>query len=520
MRFVMNRTLIRPITWRPWALMLAGLTWLAPLGASAQNAAPAQGQRLDQDRAVQMAMVANPTLQAAVLELKRANESVRFEDGRYPYILLLDAGVTRTATPGLSNGGVSVSKSDSVDVGAEVSRTFPTGTRASLRVEGSRDMRREPVESGPGYGTSARASITQPLMRGAGTEVGEEQLRVARINRTASELSRDRVASEVARDVLLAYWELWYAERAAQIELGARDLAKRQRDEAQQRVDDGALAPVEVLPFETRVASLEESVVSADTQIRTRSLVLSQRIGSSQAFGPNLLAGGDAEPNATSMPLRTAAIENALTNSPEIRELSAQLRLAQEQVKVSGDSYRPRLDLEGYVQVAGLGNREVPPAFEQMGRANATSLHVGVVYELPLDDARKVTERSRDLLAVRVAEQRLLSARQRIQSDIETLFEQERAARIRLQLAEKTSEIAEKQVAAQNERFDIGVAIAVEVQQAQDELRQAQLRTVRARVDVVESEIERDHATGRLLERIADQLRRDPARDSAVAAAQ
>jgi hypothetical protein len=53
------------------------------------------------------------------------------------------------------------------------------------------------------------------------------------------------------------------------------------------------------------------------------------------------------------------------------------------------------------------------------------------------------------------------------------------------------------------------VAIAVEVQQAQDELRQAQLRTVRARVDVVESEIQRDHATGRLLARIADQLRRN-----------
>jgi outer membrane protein TolC len=198
------------------------------------------------------------------------------------------------------------------------------------------------------------------------------------------------------------------------------------------------------------------------------------------------------------MPLRTAAVEQALANSPEIKELEAQLRLTQEQIRTSGDAYRPRLDLEGYVQVAGLGNQEIPPAFEQMATARATSVHVGVVYELPLDDARKSSERARDLLAMQVAEQRLLAARQRIQTEVETLLEQERAARIRLQMAEKTAEIAAKQVAAATERFEIGVA--------EDELRKARLRAVRARIDLVEAEVQRDHATGRLLTRVADQM--------------
>jgi outer membrane protein TolC len=193
-----------------------------------------------------------------------------------------------------------------------------------------------------------------------------------------------------------------------------------------------------------------------------------------------------------------------------MRELEGQLRLAREQLRTSGDSYRARLDLEGYVQVAGLGQQEVPPALEQMVKGQATSAHLGLVYELPLDDARRSSERSRDVLAVRVAEQKLQAARQRIQAEVETLLEQEQAARIRLELAEKTAAIAAKQVAAATERFELGVAISVEVQQAEDELRRAQLRAVRAQVDVVEAGVQREHATGQLLAQVGDLLRRSP----------
>jgi len=343
-------------------------------------------------------------------------------------------------------------------------------------------------------------------MRGFGTEVGEQQLRVARINRSVSQLSRDRVASEIARDVLVAYWELWYSESAVEIETAARDLAKRQRDEAQQRITSGALAPVEILSFETRVASLEEGVFSAQTDQRRRSLTLAQRMGTTEGQSANLLASIDQEPTVSAMPQRATAIEQALANSPEIRELTGQLRLAREQLKTSGNAYRPRLDLEAYVELRALGHQEVPPAFGQIGTARAPSAHVGVVYEWPLDDSRHSAEKTRDLLAVKVAEQRLVAARQRIQTEVDTMLEQERAARVRLQMAETTAGIAEKQVAAVTERYELGAAIAVEVQQAEDELRKAKLRAVRARIDLVEAEVQRAHATGQLLDRIADQL--------------
>ncbi|HQB43884.1 MAG TPA: hypothetical protein PLV85_09770, partial [Polyangiaceae bacterium] len=66
-------------------------------------------RRLDEQRAVRVAMANNPSFRTAVLDLQRANESVRFEDGRYPYTLQLEAGVTRSATPRVNADSVSIS---------------------------------------------------------------------------------------------------------------------------------------------------------------------------------------------------------------------------------------------------------------------------------------------------------------------------------------------------------------------------------------------------------------------------
>lgn len=463
--------------------------------------------RVSTRQVLRMTMQYNPTLQASVLELRQANENVRFEEGRNPYTLQLEAGVTRSSMPRIAQNGYETNTNHSLDLAAQLSRTFVTGTRASLRFDNSGSFQTQPDRQGPTYGMAARATVSHPFMRGSGTELGEQRIRIAKIQRTTAELSRDRAASEAARDVLVAYWELWYAETAINIEQSARDLALRQRNEAQQRVDDGALAPVEVLPFETRLAGLEESVTAAHTERRARSLTLSQRIGNTQQLGTGMYAQIEEPPNIPSPPPRNIAIEQALAQSPEIRELEGQLRLAQEQLKTSGDAYRPRLDLEGYVQVAGLGNKEIGPMFEQVGTANATSVHVGLVYELPLDGSQQSAERTQKLAAVNIAEQRLLAARQRIQTEVDNLLERQRSAKVKLELAKKTTKIAEQQVAAETERFQIGVAIAVQVQQAEDELRKARLRMERAKVDLAEADVQLHHATGQLLGKIADDLK-------------
>ncbi len=99
------------------------------------------------------------------------------------------------------------------------------------------------------------------------------------MSKELADKSRDRVKSELVRDVVLSYWELWYTEEASRIERSALALAKQQEADAKARVEQGAAAETDVLTFSTRVAQLEESVVGADLNQRQRALALARLMG-------------------------------------------------------------------------------------------------------------------------------------------------------------------------------------------------------------------------------------------------
>ncbi|HMJ11529.1 MAG TPA: TolC family protein, partial [Polyangiaceae bacterium] len=346
---------------------------------------------------------------------------------------------------------------------------------------------------------TARASLTQPLLRGAGRRVGEVELRAARESRGLSEKSRQRLKSELVRDATLAYWELWYADSAVNIESAALRLAERQEAEAKQQVAAGALARADVLTFSTRVAQLEESVVVADIQRRQRSLELGRLMSGADSGAEHLVARND--PPAAQAPASRAQVEAALrSGSVELAELEAQVRVARTRAEVAGEASRPALDLEGYVETTGLSER-VPRAFERAGQMKWTTAHVGMVFELPLDNTRKNAERSSALLSVRIAEQNVKAARDRLAAEAALSTANENAARRRLALAERTLRVATQTYEAERARFELGESIPIQVQEAEEDVRRARLSVARARVDLAQTQTDLQHLTGQLLAR-------------------
>jgi outer membrane protein TolC len=72
-------------------------------------------------------------------------------------------------------------------------------------------------------------------------------------------------------------------------------------------------------------------------------------------------------------------------------------------------------------------------------------------------------------------------------------------AQRRREVAELTVQIALANVVAQQQRYQHGDAIALEVNTAEDELRHARLNLERARVDEAQANIRIAHLNGRLL---------------------
>jgi outer membrane protein TolC len=507
--------------------------------ALAQAPAEPAGRALSEQDAVAAAVANNPSLHVALLRANQDRLTVTAEDALYTPIFGANAGYTRARSPSLSGDDeVRVGTNNVFDLGASLTKPFSTGTVLSAQVSGQRSLRASTVErelnaanmpvmmgetvasttlidveSGPGYSLVGRLSVTQPLLRGAGSDVGLSSLRQAKLNLSATELAAQESASALLGQVVTAYWELWYSREVVRIDEASRELARVQEEQAKQQVAAGALAPASALPYATRVAELEETVLAARTDVRQRELQLAQLFGEPNAVAQGLVAADAPRASGAEDPLLARAVDDALNNSYLRKQLQTQLALAKEQLKTAGDPLRPRLDVDAYVQAEGLGNRRVPPAFEQFGKMQAVSAHVGLTFEMPLTDTRRSAQIEATRLSQRIVEKQLLESEVAIRSSVASALTRLGAARQKSELSKRTEQVARQQAEAERARFQAGSSIAISVQEAEDSLRQAELRAQRARVDVLLAELDLTELRGELLHRYGSALARLPVGD-------
>ena len=454
--------------------------------------------------AVKQTALHNPTLKAAVADVQQSVELLRAEAVRFRPTLFLDATGTTNAAASLNfPSGTTRGTNQALVFGAEIQQVFSFGTVVDFRLENRNTGSQGPAYSGtnttvtlgPGYGLSARLTLSQPLLRGAGNHVGQAQLRALRLAQTGQARNRDAVASQALSNTLLAYWELWYAQKALGIEQQARTLALRQRDEAQGKAKAGSLADADVLIHETRLAELDQSVLQAELTLREQSLTLANAIGVPSTTFHVAEAGHPTFEIEREVTVLGAASEASYT----LAQQRIAVAIAQDTLRTAAEATRPRLDALAWLQTQGLGNQAVAPALDQLGTFDNVSANVGLVFELPLSTARHQAQQRAGELALDAARDRLTAMENQVRADTLTELATLDQARQSLSLAERTTEVATRTAVAQQQRFQIGTAIPIEVQTAEDSLRRAQLSVERARVNATKAQVRLANLTGRLL---------------------
>lgn len=463
-------------------------------------------QVLTPDRAVSLALGNSPVLGASAAQTRQSRWALTSEGAKFAPTLVLDAGVTRTQTPNAATSGTAIPRNDSATAGAEIKKKFSPGTDVSARLAGTwgqSQMASMPGQSsmltlGPTYGLSARIGVTQPLLRGAGREVNRTSILAAESDRKAATRAEEHAASTLARDTLNAYAEVWYASRNVGVQKKSLEVATTQRDDAAARERTGSMAQADVLSFETTVATKQESVLDAGQALSSKKLELIRVMGGGVESDFSTVEELTVPP-----PEQGDLVAEAMAHSGELQQLDASLEAAKLRARVAGESYRSRLDLDAYMQVQGLGNKEAYPALTQMVGGKAWSAHLGVTYELPISGKREAEE-ARATASVEAAQKNLIAAQARIRAEVESLILQERVARSRAELAARTVEIAEQSAASQRARMQTGSATALQVIEAENQVRAAELRALRATADAFEAVMNLRRATGRLIQYTAN----------------
>jgi HAE1 family hydrophobic/amphiphilic exporter-1 len=398
----------------------------------------------------------------------------------------------------------------------------------------------------PQYPTSLTLSYTQPLLRGLKFDSNRRQIEIARKNLSLTDAQFRQRAIETITNVQRAYWDLVFALRNLQVQRDAVRDSRAQLEHNQRMVNEGALAPIDVVAAEAQVASFEQTLFSSLEEVSRAENNLKNLIAvnrQSELWSLSIIPTDsvDLVPPDISLP---DAMKAALENRPELQQATAAQEINQIDQKYFREQTKPAIDLVGSYGLVGLagtpsggvnpfssssvqlrdavnrllanaGFETLPPLPEQtipstlLGGYDQSlqnllsnrynNFRVGVQLNLPLRNRTAKAQLGRSLVeGERIATQRE-QLEQNIQVDVRNALQLVRSAEARLRSAGIARSASEQQYQSEQRKLDAGQSTVFLVLERQTALTTARGNELRAQTDLNKAIADLQRATGNAL---------------------
>lgn len=269
--------------------------------------------------------------------------------------------------------------------GLGVRKRLPTGAT----VQSSWQMNREHQDPATSmFRTSHDADlifeITQPLLRGMGTEVNHAEIHIAKNDRHISQLTFKRAVRDAVADIERAYWDLFNSWENLDIRQRLSKSAEETYDKISARGSVDA-DRVQISRAASEVHTRKADLIGVRNQLRIRADQLKVLMNDPSLPLEEVIAiiPTDRPTQEHYIPNRSEAVEVAVQNRPEIGEAqlavyNSDLRLAQ-----ARDALKPRLDAILRTSINGL-DEQSSDAIARQEDLDYVDYQFAVEYEMPI----------------------------------------------------------------------------------------------------------------------------------------
>jgi outer membrane protein TolC len=381
------------------------------------------------------------------------------------------------------------------NVVAGIRQFLPTGTTVEAAVEQSRSIsNRAPEQQVARVGLT----VTQALLQGFGPAVNLAAVRQAELGTVASRYELRGFTETVLAEAETAYWNFVLAREQIAIFESSLDVARRQRDETELRIEVGLLPEVEAAAARAEVARREQALINARSLLEERRLRL-LRLLEPDSYDRRINATSD--PRTESTPVRDLPerLQLAEKMRPELNEARLQLQQQRLETTVTRNGLLPRLDF-----FITLGKTGYADTFsESFGELDGSTydLTAGIRLSRPLGNR---TAKALDLAARTSrlqAEEAVSNLRQLVLLDVRLAANELERARQQIAASAVTRALQEETLVAEQERFEVGTSTTLLVSQAQRDLLVSQIAEVESIVNYRIALVNLFLAEGSLLER-------------------
>lgn len=492
--------------------------------------------------AITLALENNKDIEVTRQNVKIAEFDLQSARGFYEPRFSGQTYYERATTPNVSIFSSNATTTNNSIVGnAGFTGSLPRfGTNYSATVSNQRVNTNNPISIlSPQNNTSFNLNITQPLFRGRSFDQPRRVIEIAKRNLSLTDTQFRQRSIEIITNVQRAYWDLVYALRNLQVQRdGVRD-AKEQLEHNKRLVDEGQLAPIDVVAAETQVANIEQGVYEALETVGRAENALKNLIAQNKddALWRESIVPTDSvdlEAPRTTLP---EALGLALENRPEIEINKVQKDINDIDQKFYREQTKPQIDLTASYTSSGVGGSQNPdfvPFFtvtclptdtacleEQARRALAQqrqletltgssitdvfanrypTFRAGVTFNLPLfGDKTAKANLGKSLVQSEQINTQRQQIEQIIQVDVRNALQAVRTAEARLRSAAISRENSQKQYESEQRKLDAGQSDVYKVLERQTALITARSNELRAQTELNKSIADLQRATGNSL---------------------
>jgi outer membrane protein len=504
--------------------------------------------------AITLALENNNDIDASRIDVEMAEFDLKGARGVYDPLISSESYFERRVTPvsSIIGGGTNGSVIQKDATGSLRLGGFTPFAGGSYQLDFSStrlNTNNQFVSINPQFPTALTLTYAQPLLRGLRIDDNRRRIEIAKKNLSLSDAQFRQRAIEVIARVEQSYWDLVFALRNLQVQIDAVKQARTQVESNQRQVDQGILAPIDVVAAENQVTTFEQNVYTAQEAVtraenNLKTMLLPDR--SAPLWSRALLPVTPVTVEAPRVPLEQA-VSSALANRPEIAELKTTAEINQVNTRYFRDQTKPQLDLVGTYNVVGLAGNLVssgpnpltsgnvvlqarvnelsalaglpplpPPAavgsvspdliggygqsLSNLFGQNYPTYRAGVRLSLPLRNRTAEANLGRSLAEGRRVQNQRAQFEQLIEAEVRNATQAVRSAEAKLAAAAATRSSAEQQYASEQRKFQAGRSTVFLVLERQTNLITARGRELQAQTDLNKSIADFQRATGNTLQ--------------------
>jgi outer membrane protein len=380
----------------------------------------------------------------------------------------------------------------------------------------------------PYYSSSFGVTITQPLLRGFGTQVNRRFIRIAKNSQKISDYVFEQQVISTVYGVIRLYDDLVSLDEDLNVKRETLATAQRLYEDNRNKVEQGTLAPVELTRAQAQVAAARQDLANSDGYAREQELILKNVLSRDFSSEPEIrdarIIPTDPlvlEPLPTQRPEELQQL--AIRNRPELQAANLQVVNAQINIEGTHNELKPELDIVANAANAGLAggvnSTYIPAAgspplapnlYPGLGGGYGTALaqvferdyptySIGVNLTLPIRNRIAQADLARDELQLRQSQVRTKQVENQIRLEVQDALISLTRTAAAYQAAVEARKLQEQSLEIEQERFNVGLSTNFLVIQYQSYLAQARSTEVAALGAYAKAKLQLERATGATL---------------------